>query len=202
MKKFLFYLSIVSILLSSCNKPEACIKASSTTAKIGQTITFTDCSVDAKVSKITYGDGTKEKEISGSATYAYTEAGEYTATLNVYNNRDKRKSSSSTTISVVNPTTAEIVGRWQLFKESKVVAGFSVDYPKDELWEFYSDGTYTVDGGSASTWSLGSNHLSTDNEVYRITKLYNDELEVRFNETSFSILINYSDYNQYYFIKQ
>jgi PKD repeat protein len=203
MKKYFFFLSLVAVLLNSCNKPEACITASPATAKMGQPITFTDCSLDAKVSKITFGDGSKEKEISGSAIYAYAEPGEFTATLNVYNNRDKRKSSANTVVSIMKPTTAEILGRWKLFKEETVVAGISVENTRNELWEFYSDGTYTVDGGSSYSWSLGNNRLSTDDEIYRITKLYNGELEVRFNETSFSaIFINYSDYNQYYFVQQ
>jgi hypothetical protein len=198
MKKYLFYISLLPVLMGSCKDPVACITASPTTAKLGQPITFTDCSVDAKVSKINYGDGTLETEINGSKAYEYSAGwGEFTVTLNLYNNRDKRKASTSTTINIERPTSAEIFGTWRLYKEEQKVFGFSDFYTHNELWVFYTDGTYTIDGGSPYNWSLANNYLTVDNDSYRITKLYNGDMVLRFDEVPFFP----TTYSQYYFVQ-
>jgi hypothetical protein len=199
MKRNIFYLLFVTVLIASCKKPEACITASPTTAKIGQPIIFTDCSVDAKVSKIIPGDGTNEVVVNGTLSHTYTAApGDYTATINLYNSHDKKKATANTTITIARPTTTELVGTWSLYKFEDVAFGISTSVTYSELWVFNSDGTYTVDNGSSKTWVLANNNLTADFTSYRITKLYNGDMILRFNEVSFFV----TTYSQYYLVKQ
>jgi hypothetical protein len=199
MKRNTFYILLITGLLASCKKPEACITASPTTAKIGQPITFTDCSTDATVSRINPGDGTNEIQVNGTLSYGYTSApGDYTATINLYNNHDKRKASASTTITIERPTAAEIPGTWTLYKDETRTFGISVFTNLNDIWVFNADGTYTVNGGSAYNWSLASNYLTADYTNYRITKLYNGDMLLRYNEIS----IFTTTFSQYYLVKQ
>jgi len=201
MHRNLFYVFLFSAAtLASCKKPDACITASANTVKIGQEITFTDCSTNGKVSKIIFGDdNTEEEDINGTIKHAYTDApGNYTATINLYNNRDKKKASASTFITVEKPQQAELTGSWRLYKEEEQAMGFSTNIPQNEIWTFNADGTFTVDGGGYTTnWMLNNNTLAVNGYSYRITKLYNGELVLRFDEFTYV----YTTYSQYYFAK-
>jgi hypothetical protein len=97
-------------------------------------------------------------------------------------------------MTIERPIAAEIIGTWNLYKEETYTFGISVNTPSSELWVFYSDGTYTIDGGSTYNWSLANNFLIADSQTYQITKLYNGDMILRFNDT-------FEIYNQYYFVQ-
>jgi hypothetical protein len=199
MKNNIFYALFLISVLVSCKKPEACLTASSTNVKVGEDITFTDCSTDSKKSKIDFGDNQSlSKTFEGSITYAYTNPGTFDAKIEVYNKRDNKKDESVTKITVAAPTEAELTtGQWRKNKEEDYFAGSSSYNLTNSVWTFNSNGTFDVDGnGYTNTWELSGNSLVTDNYgSFRITKLYNGVMILRYDEIDFFGGLSYSAYH-------
>jgi PKD repeat protein len=79
-------LSIIVLLISSCEKlddpPVASFSMNKTTAKVGETIAFTNLSTNHQGCLWSFGDGSNS--ISTNPTYAYSNAGTFTIELKVF----------------------------------------------------------------------------------------------------------------------
>lgn len=103
MKKILFIMITFSALLfmSSCQKePTACFTASKTTCYVGETINYTNCSVDASSYKWTLTDGSTN--ISKNLNVTYNSTGTKIIKLEVFSKNGNKTDEASMMITV-NP---------------------------------------------------------------------------------------------------
>jgi PKD repeat protein len=93
MKKSLLLslLSVIVLMMSSCSKeddpPVAAFSMDKTTAHVGETITFTNLSLNAGPTIWDFGDGTMEA-INRNPTHSYSSAGSFTIGLTVSKRAD------------------------------------------------------------------------------------------------------------------
>jgi PKD repeat protein len=100
MKKAIF-LSATSmvIALSSCQKePMACFESSASTATVGQTVNFTNCTMDGHHYMWNFGDGGMAE--TENASHAYSSPGTYKVTLEAMSKNGKKSDEVSKTITV------------------------------------------------------------------------------------------------------
>ena len=98
-KSILAFLFVGALTLSSCMKePMACIEAPSS-GTVGQSITFTSCSMDAHHVEWTFGDGATASE--STTTHIYSAAGTYTVKL-VAMSKNRKKSDEKTQVITIN----------------------------------------------------------------------------------------------------
>jgi PKD repeat protein len=87
MKKSLLLslLAVIVLLLNSCNKddnePVAAFSADKMTAKVGETITFTNLSLNAGLCIWYFGDGNIDAINKNITTHSYSSAGSFTVEL-------------------------------------------------------------------------------------------------------------------------
>ena len=109
-------LSIIAltVLIFSCTpKPEACFTASDETIEFGGTLYLNDCSNNAEIVEITWGDGLTEAP--GILSHEYYTPGEYTVNITVYSKNRKKYDETSLNISVNEPNTEVLKSNWQLY---------------------------------------------------------------------------------------
>ena len=85
-KKSILFIAILGMasLSQSCKKtPTACFTASSTSVSVGDNVTFTNCSENAKSYSWDFGDGVTSTD--ENPTHSYSNAGTYTVTMDCYN---------------------------------------------------------------------------------------------------------------------
>jgi len=129
-KKFIKVVILIilsGLVFSSCKKaPVACFTASKTSATIGETIIFTNCSKDAESYEWTFGDAGTSTEVNPG--HAYSVAGVYTVTLKVISKNGKKSDAVSETITIGSS--------YDLTKLNaiKVSTGPLVDGNEDNLW--------------------------------------------------------------------
>jgi PKD repeat protein len=109
MKKSLLLSSLLFfvVMLCSCEKdlnpPEAIFSMDKTTAKVGETVTFTNLSKNAGAFIWHFGDGTIDG-VNRNTSYAYSSAGTYIVELLVMkpvgNNSKKGMDSATKTITI------------------------------------------------------------------------------------------------------
>lgn len=107
MKKLAYFIVAVPIIMASCSRdPIADFFVSRNIVDVGETVYFTNNSVDADYFEWDFGDGTRSN--SFDANHIYTYEGVYTVTLFAYNGRhwvDK----AMATINVLFPTSLEVI---------------------------------------------------------------------------------------------
>jgi hypothetical protein len=152
-------------------------------------------------SKMDFGDGSKNKKISGDfIKYQYSNPGTYFAKLELYNKNDKKKDEAVVIITIDNPTSSELAGNWRLYQREESTMGFNDFYSMNELWTFMN-GYFYVDGYNSYYFTLAGNTLATDHPDgnFRIIKLYNDNLILRYDEFNF---MGVKYYSAYHFVKE
>jgi len=108
--KLVLIIAASIILMSSCRKePKACFTIDKTTAKVGETVTYTDCSTDATRRVLTTGDLASGIPIavdfeSGTAQHIYNSAGTYTVNLEALNCTKDNKCKSDKTSQTITIT--------------------------------------------------------------------------------------------------
>jgi len=84
--RLLFTFFIISLVVSSCTtKPDACFSASSDNIRVGASVKFTSCSINAKNYEWDFGDGTVSSKGDPSIEHTYVKAGTYIVKLKVKN---------------------------------------------------------------------------------------------------------------------
>jgi len=91
---------VCSLILISCSKanPEACLTVP-LTGKVGTSITFTSCSVNAHHEEWDFGDAATST--GATVTHSYNKAGTYVVKLTALN-EDKSKSDSKTSSIIIS----------------------------------------------------------------------------------------------------
>ena len=81
MKAFFSFSSLCTLLLlSACiNEPFACFNVSNKTPQVGETVKFSNCSLQSSIYNWDFGDGSTST--SKSPSHAYSVAGTYKVTL-------------------------------------------------------------------------------------------------------------------------
>ena len=172
--------TLFASMLSSCKKKvDACLEANMSSVKLGQTVTFTDCSVNATSTQINFGDNNKNITFVDVITYKYEETGDFIITL--YAERKNRDDEAKIAITVPNPLDTEIVGTWFYYKYELYSEIFGGDIPTNtdthnDTYVFYSNGDLQINA-SSSFWDLYTDaFIKIGNDTYQIIKLYNDEM--------------------------
>ena len=156
--------------LSSCKKVSACLESDITTAKLGQEVTFTNCSENEEEASLDAGNGDGDETITESMKVTYHTVGTHTATLTA-TKKDKSET-EEISISIDEPTTSEIIGTWNLQSTQHYVYGFTVTLPSADELIINSDNT-----SSNGDWTLSDNaSLTIGSRDYKIYTLYNDEM--------------------------
>ncbi len=176
--------SLLLAALYSCKKPEACFTASSTNVKVGEPITFSDCSKNGANYLWDFGNG--ETSTEARPVFAFETFGTYTVSLTVSNKKEKRSHSTTSGVTVDIPTVAELSGTWFRYKE-ETETGSIVNISPEEKWEFLDNDTLLIDNtdypyvlDSDGTFQITNWRLST----YEIVKLFGNDLVIRENEVS------------------
>lgn len=87
------------VLLTSCiKKPSASFSVSNTNPKVGESVSFTNTSTDAKTYEWNFGDGYTSSESNPS--HVYSSAGYKNVTLTAYSKKEKKSDNSSASINV------------------------------------------------------------------------------------------------------
>jgi|LakMenE18May11ns_1017448.scaffolds.fasta_scaffold9749192_2 hypothetical protein len=191
-----------NLLLFSCNrKPNAAFEPSTLKAKVGQPINFVDQSENANRHLWEFGDGILARDVK-AVTYAYEKPGTYTATLKVWNKKEKNEATTTRSIVVEPPTKDELVGTWYYYLREDVVNWDGETDKSTNINEmavnqtfFFEplDTVYINDYGSnllLRRYSLGTGEVSildtnlTVLQKYQIVKLYDNEMiwKVVFND--------------------
>ena len=138
-----FLYTLLALFLASCAKePIASFTASSTSAGVGELISFTNNSTEATSFQWEFGDGATSTE--ENPTHAYSLDGSFNVELTAIN--EKGSSSASTTVVIAYPDP---------------VADFSMDKTTAEMDEIV---TFTNSSQNAATysWSFGDGETSTE----------------------------------------
>lgn len=195
---YAFIFIFLTVIIACTKKPEACISASESSVKLGQTITFTDCSKNGESYTLDFGDGTSDD--NNTLTHAYESTGSFTAQFTSHNKN--RSDKATVEIVVASVTESEIMGTWNHYKvetyDEEDLWGGAPTLPSlynpNETYEFRTD-TVTIDDGAWAYdyfWEINSgNEITTGSAIYYIIKLYDGEMVWLQN--------NPSDYKLHYF---
>lgn len=163
--KFVSAIMVGTLFITfSCKKPAASFTADKATAKVGETVTFTNSSIADAKAMWDFGDGTQSLSTQNTITHVYAKAGTYNVTLSAAKKNGKKPSEAPATVITVtedkNPKalftskTTGVVG--------EILAFNSTSTDADELaWDF-GDGTIT-------TVSPVQTHVYTTNGTYVVT---------------------------------
>lgn len=124
--RILSFIALV-LFIASCNpQPQACISTSSTSIRVGQSVNFTSCALDAKRLVWNFGDGSAETE-GESASHVFTVPGVYQVELKALSNKDKKWDRSTVLINV-----AEAPARYL----TKIqINSFNITNPMGGAWD-------------------------------------------------------------------
>jgi PKD repeat protein len=120
------------ILVFSCEKreetaqPVACFEPSKTTAGVGETITFIDCSENVEKYAWNFGDNSAISRES-SPSHAYTEPGTYTVILTVFNKEKTDETSVTITIEQTSSSLRVTTGQVKNITSSSVVVTGNIE---------------------------------------------------------------------------
>ncbi len=107
MKKLAYIILIVPLIITSCSvDPIADFFVSRNLVDVGESVYFTNHSVDADYFEWDFGDGIRVN--SFDASHIFTESGEYQVTLFAYNGRHQVDKAVST-VHVRVPTSLEVI---------------------------------------------------------------------------------------------
>lgn len=183
MKKSFWILAIsaATFLISCTPEPDACFEISSNELFIDEEFTYTDCSIDAALYNVNFGDGNNISR--GSGTYAYAKEGTFQINFTAFDKSGKKSSKVSKSVTVTKSTEQQLAGTkasdnelvWNLtvsgshdyLTSSNYSFNYSsTTYTDNEAITFNVDGTYTRNYGSptSGTWSFseGYNDLVLD----------------------------------------
>lgn len=108
--KLVLIIATTIILMTSCRKePTACFSINKATAKVGETVIFTDCSTDATRRVLTIGEFASGFPMavdfeSGTAQHFYHTVGAYTVELEALNCTKDNKCKSDKTSQTITIT--------------------------------------------------------------------------------------------------
>ncbi|MEZ5173586.1 MAG: PKD domain-containing protein [Bacteroidia bacterium] len=119
--------SVLALFIVSCNpQPQACISASSTSIRAGQSVSFTSCALDAKRLVWNFGDGSAETE-GESAAHVFTTPGVYQVELKALSNKDKKWDRTTVLINVAEAPTRYL---------TKIqINSFNITNPQGGTWD-------------------------------------------------------------------
>lgn len=200
MKK-LAVIFLAPFLFFSCVKtPEACVEVDNANPSLGQVITFTDCSENMVDFNLDFGDG-KDVDLSDNEmTHYYESPGTFNVVLTAYSKDDKKSNEASVTVTVKEPTDAEIEGTWHQYKEE--VRNTFLDpiaedtYSADDYYGFAMGGVATINT-IVTTYNLvpSTGEITIDGTLFSIVKFYQNEMVLKQEYDMFS-------YSLLYFEKQ
>jgi len=101
--KLMLVAALICAIFSSCLKePKACFTIDKTTAKVGETVTFTDCSIDVTRRVLTIGETASGFPMAvdfenGTAQHIYHTTGTFTVELEALNCKKDNKCKSDKT---------------------------------------------------------------------------------------------------------
>ena len=184
-------------VMTSCKKLVACLDADVTTAKLGQPVTFKDCSENGYDMSVKFGDG-KFTTSSAQLTHTYHAPGSYTATIDVSSKNGKKSDNASVTISVEQAAAQEFMGNWDHYKVEEYVAFFGEPALTDS-WEPGERNLTLSAGGEAeiegyqTTWSLtpSANTVVIGSTGYTVHTQYNNMLVLKEDFFGFGYDLHY-----------
>lgn len=107
MKKLAYFILVVPLIIAGCSRdPIADFFVSRNVIDVGESVYFTNNSIDADYFEWDFGDGTRSN--SFDANHTYTREGTYMVTLFAYNGRNWVDKATST-ITVLFPTSLEVI---------------------------------------------------------------------------------------------
>ncbi len=204
-KQSVILLTLLILGISSCQKePSACFSTISSTAEVGQVISFTNCSKDADGYRWDFGDNSGK--VNGSTlSHAYTTAGTYVVIMEAFSKNGKKEDKVTKAITV-NDINKKFVGTYNMsgtcvnnMSYLMQVSAFGTDGIKLANWAdnsagwilnatvsgsnfsiasqvFYdSDGTYTV---------TGNGYLIGNSIIFNMAYSYVDYVNASYNENA------------------
>ena len=161
MKKLAYFLVIIPIILTSCQKdPYANFVLSSARADVGQTVYFTNRSADADGVEWDFGDGYFSNNFN--ASHDYSDPGIYTVKLTAYG-KNGRQDIASSTIRIKEFAALEI--EVAEYDEDFIVPNASVRlYPTIKDWELETN--MVVEGFTGSDGKVTFTGLLSDRRYY------------------------------------
>ena len=132
MKKLLYILILIPILITSCDVyPEAFFFTDKVVAEIDEDIFFTNESYNARDHEWDFGDGYLSNDIN--VVHRYAEPGEYQVTLTVWS-KSGHTDVSYQTVQVIAPAVLQIEVR-EYWDEYLVVGASVILYPTLKDWD-------------------------------------------------------------------
>lgn len=199
MKNYLL-LSAALLSLASCvRKPEACLQSSTTSAKLGQPVTFTNCSDKAETYDLDYGDGSPlVTEFSQDLSHGFQKAGNITVKLTAWSKKNKKSDEATVAMNIAKPEKSEVTGTWNYYKsETSFDTWFFGSGTESQLhnntYDFRSTDSLYKDNYYYDKYIFSSDEalISYGSYTYSIVKLYNNEMVLREGSSSFGYTYHY-----------
>lgn len=109
--KSILIFSVTAVVVLSCKKqPDAGFSVNDDTPVVGQTLTFTNNTIDGYRFEWSFGDGSTS--FQENPTHTYLSQGTYTVSLKAYSKKDKKEDQYSVTLNVDGTTAQKIAGLW------------------------------------------------------------------------------------------
>ena len=109
----LIIMLILFVFIQSCKKePLPCFTTTTTEIEVGESIDFTNCSLDWETYLWDFGDGV-QSTVNISPSHTYSSSGTYTVTLSVFSKNKKLSGNTSKNIQV-NKTNKKFVGTYSV----------------------------------------------------------------------------------------
>lgn len=140
----------------SCKKPAASFTADKSTAKVGETVTFTNASTKDSKDMWDFGDGTQSLSSQNTITHVYEKAGTYNVTLMVSKKNGKKESDAPATVITISED-----------KNPKALFTSKTTVVTGEIVAFTSTST----DADQLAWDFGDGYITTASPVQ--THVYN-----------------------------
>lgn len=191
MKNILTIILLGMLGLTSCKKTTACIESDIAIAKLGQDITFHNCSIKYDEAEFILGDNLNTYDQydfdSDALTASYHTPGIFTSKMEV--SKGNKEDNETLTIEIEKPTIEELVGDWEYYKVEDVFIFNDSQNTTGTLT--LTESTFVDVDGNTGSWTLLSNgRINLDGESFEIYRLYDGELVLREND-GFSYLYHY-----------
>lgn len=159
MKKTIFFLLTISVILFfvRCQRqPDASFSTSQVHVQAGDPVTFSNTSLDGKHYNWDFGDGVTTTETS--PVHTYTTPGTYHVLLTAYSRNKKKSSSASTVITVVSPTGE--ISFWQSGTPSYNITSVTVNGVVRQITADFPDGPPDCETSGCANFVLNTGSYS------------------------------------------
>ena len=161
MKAYLFFLIVITSAMGC--KPDACLDVSKAQAKLGEPISFINCSDKDNSHYIDYDEEDFDPNNDRlPSIFKYRSPGIKNVRLTVRNKTGTRKDETIVSIAIEAPDKSELLGAWEHY----LTEIYEVEFYEEDVSEYYEEHTLIASFSENRTISFQDNLLTIDTNNY------------------------------------